>query len=476
MAPLLAAAYPLALVQRLQHGRGYPRLRAQLHQLHQQGRPVAKTLAAVPAARLEGAHDPASYLHAAVHRHPPTAPLRPTGQDRAAMADLVRTALPASVADKVLACRGWPVLARRLGAWSGEALPVADLLADLPAGRVFQARTPAAYTAHLMDLKVAAHRTVARAAHDARTRVRGESRHSADPAAPATPETETTAGPCTAEPDTSEPDRPASTRQDDGPADPLDAEDRDLFDDLDTDRDTDLDADWRDRPRRDAAEADGPTPDRRASPDTAGRNSRPAPAPRSAVPGDDERWLDRRLLIVDRAVTDADVVDPAHSGDVGIVVDGTVLWSEDLDPATAVDRVGLEATVGLGSAARADQLEARLADAQAARAAAALGTSGPPGPRALTAAAATGVLTAAGSASDASSAAPPSAGPHAAAAARAAVAEQSGDPAAAAARAEVTCTPPTAGPAEHGERGPRRVAPPVSPPARHVDVERSPRR
>ena len=50
VAPLLVAAYPPELVQRLQHSRGYPRLRAQLHRLHQQGRPVAKTLADVPAA------------------------------------------------------------------------------------------------------------------------------------------------------------------------------------------------------------------------------------------------------------------------------------------------------------------------------------------------------------------------------------------------------------------------------------------
>ena len=178
VAPLLTAAYPPELVQRLQHSRGYPRLRAQLHQLHQQGRPVARTLADVPAARLEAARDPASYLSAAVHRHPLTAPLRPTGPDRAAMADLVRTAMPDTVADKVVGCRAWPALARRLGAWTDEGLPVADLLADLPAGRVFQARTPAAYTAHLMDLKVAAHRTGARAEHGARTRVDTASRPS----------------------------------------------------------------------------------------------------------------------------------------------------------------------------------------------------------------------------------------------------------------------------------------------------------
>ena len=78
------------------------------------------------------------------------------------------------------------------------------------------------------------------------------------------------------------------------------------------------------------------------------------------------------------------------------MVDGTVLWTEDdLDPASAVDRVGLAATVGLGSAARADRVEARLHDARLhdahpARAAAAGSAAGtvpraiPAGPSAAT--------------------------------------------------------------------------------------------
>ena len=100
-------------------------------------------------------------------------------------------------------------------------------------------------------------------------------------------------------------------------------------------------------------------------------------------------------MIVDRTVADADapdapVVDPARGDDVGIVVDGTVLWTEDdLDPASAVDRVGLAATVGLGSAARADRVEARLHDARLhdahpARAAAA-GSAAGTVPRAISA-------------------------------------------------------------------------------------------
>ena len=105
-------------------------------------------------------------------------------------------------------------------------------------------------------------------------------------------------------------------------------------------------------------------------------------------------------VIVNRTVADADapdaaVVDPARGGDVGIVVEGSVLWTEDdLDPASAVGRVGLAATVGLGSAARADRVEARLHDARShdahpARAAAAGSAAGtvrpsPAGPSAAT--------------------------------------------------------------------------------------------
>ena len=394
VAPLLTAAYPAELVQRLQHSRGYPRLRVQLHRLHQQGRPVTRTLADLPAARLEAARDPASYLSAAVHRHPLTAPLRPTGPDRAAMADLVRTAMPDTVADKVVDCRAWPALARRLGAWTDEGLPVADLLAGLPAGRVFQARTPAAYTAHLMDLKVAAHRTGARAEHRARTRADTASRPSpaearaggsAGPVAAA--DAADSRGPDAAGSDAAGSDaagsgRSARTSPDDrrlpeptaaDPAAVLDDEDLDLFDDLDG-----LRPDQRERPSPGAAEANGPAWDHRAFPDAPGRGRGPGIARRSG-PGTDESWVIGDSVIVDRTVADANapVVDPARGDDVGIVVAGTVLWTEDdLDPASAVDRVGLAATVGLGSAARADRVEARLRDTHPARAAAAGSAAG----------------------------------------------------------------------------------------------------
>ena len=315
------------------------------------------------------------------------------------MADLVRTAMPDTVADKVVDCRAWPALARRLGAWTDEGLPVADLLAGLPAGRVFQARTPAAYTAHLMDLKVAAHRTGARAEHRARTRVDTASRpspaeasagRSAGPAAAADAADtrgsdaagSDAAGSDAAGSDAAGPGRSARTSPDGrrlpestaaDPAAVLDDEDLDLFDDLDG-----LRPDQRERPSPGASDAYGPARDHRASPDAPGRGRGPGAARRSG-PGTDESWVigDPVIgdsVIVDRTVADADapdaaVVDPARGDDVGIVVDGTVLWTEDdLDPASAVDRVGLAATVGLGSAARADRVEARLHDARTLRA------------------------------------------------------------------------------------------------------------
>ena len=215
------------------------------------------------------------------------------------MADLVRTAMPDTVADKVVACRAWPALARRLGAWTDEGLPVADLLADLPAGRVFQARTPAAYTAHLMDLKVAAHRTGARAEHGARTRVDTASRpspaeasagRSAGPAAAADAADthgSDTAGSDAAGSDAAGPGRSARTSPDGrrlpestaaDPAAVLDDEDLDLFDDLDG-----LRPDQWERPSPGASDANGPAGDHRASPDA------PAGAADRALRGDPDR-------------------------------------------------------------------------------------------------------------------------------------------------------------------------------------------
>ena len=76
----------------------------------------------------------------------------------------------------------------------------------------------------------------------------------------------------------------------------------------------------------------------------------PAAADRRTATSTNDGWSGTTSWSTGRS-RDADNVDSTRNDDVAIVVDGTVLWSEDLDPANAVDRVGLEATVGLGSAA-----------------------------------------------------------------------------------------------------------------------------
>ena len=173
------AAYPAELVQRLQHSRGYPRLRAQLHQLHQQGRPVARTLAD-RTGRAAGGRPGSGELPvrrgAPPSRWPPRCdrPARTARRWPTWCAPRCRTR---SRTRWSAAARGrrWPGVSGR-GPTRGYRSRICS--PDLPAGRVFQARTPAAYTAHLMDLKVAAHRTGARAEHGARTRVDTASRPS----------------------------------------------------------------------------------------------------------------------------------------------------------------------------------------------------------------------------------------------------------------------------------------------------------
>ena len=415
VAPLLTAAYPAELVQRLQHSRGYPRLRAQLHQLHQQGRPVARTLAAVPAARLEAARDPASYLSAAVHRHPLTAPLRPTGPDRAAMADLVRTAMPDTVADKVVALprlagagptsrgvdrrgvtgRG---SARRPAGRAGVPGPHPRGLHGAPDGpQGGRAPDRCAGRARRPDPSRHSESPVTgRGERRAQRRPGGGRRRRGHPRV-GHPGSDTP-GSDTPGSDAAGPGRSARTSPDGrrlpestaaDPAALLDDEDLDLFDDLDG-----LRPDQWERPSPGASDAYGPARDHRASPDAPGRGRGPGAARRSGPGTDESRVIGDSVIgdsvIVDRTVADANapvaaVVDPARGDDVGIVVDGTVLWTEDdLDPASAVDRVGLAATVGLGSAARADRVEARLHDAHPARAAAA-GSAAGTVPRAISA-------------------------------------------------------------------------------------------
>ena len=72
------------------------------------------------------------------------------------MAELVLRGLGADLGGEVLACRAWPGLAARLAQWQTRGLPLAELIADLPAGRLATARFPAAYARSVLAATIAA--------------------------------------------------------------------------------------------------------------------------------------------------------------------------------------------------------------------------------------------------------------------------------------------------------------------------------
>ncbi|MHA6797548.1 hypothetical protein ACVGVM_29175 (plasmid) [Pseudonocardia bannensis] len=151
VSPLLVAALPGEVLDKVRQSPGYDRLRDGLFAQYQQGRSVAALLDNLAADKIGDANDPASYLGAIVGRRVESDRLRPTLPDRSAMVDLVARGLPRSVADKVVGCSGWPGLAKRIDAWQRGGLPVEDMLESLPAGRISTAGRPAAYTTALMS-------------------------------------------------------------------------------------------------------------------------------------------------------------------------------------------------------------------------------------------------------------------------------------------------------------------------------------
>ena len=160
--PLLVEAFGQHTAELVQRDRrGYPELRRYLYQLHQQGRPVAAMLRDVPSHRLTEVAHPARYVRTVVGNHSANTPLRQTGPDRAAMEALVRDALDPGTADKVMACRTWPKLARHLQGFTAEGLPVTQMLGALPATRVAQADYPASYALRLLERDATRRRTAA---------------------------------------------------------------------------------------------------------------------------------------------------------------------------------------------------------------------------------------------------------------------------------------------------------------------------
>ena len=82
------------------------------------------------------------------------------------MAELVLRGLGADLGGAVLACRAWPGLAARLAQWQTRGLPLAELIADLPAKRLATARFPAAYARSVLAATIATrHEDLDRRAH-----------------------------------------------------------------------------------------------------------------------------------------------------------------------------------------------------------------------------------------------------------------------------------------------------------------------
>lgn len=148
-----------SLADRVVSNEAFGALAGRLHQLEGRGHDLASVLERLDTAALQRPHvrNPAALaehlarelLHEFVDDQ--SAMSNPV---RGAMSNLVRGALPGPVAEKVLDCPTWPKLADRLEQWQREGRVLPEMLAALPAGRVFGARVPAAYVARLLATAV----------------------------------------------------------------------------------------------------------------------------------------------------------------------------------------------------------------------------------------------------------------------------------------------------------------------------------
>ena len=134
-ATLLQRALPDEVWQRVRKAPGFARLREDLGRRIARGHNVAALVQHLPTEHIVRAHDPAGYLRAVIQR-------AAGGVERTALADLVLRGLGADLGGEVLACRAWPGLAARLAQWQTRGLPLAELIADLPAGRLARHVSP----------------------------------------------------------------------------------------------------------------------------------------------------------------------------------------------------------------------------------------------------------------------------------------------------------------------------------------------
>lgn len=163
--PALRDALPEQLHDTLRASSGYDHLVDDLCAKQATGWSLETLLTQLPTDKITEAGDPARYLSAIIsNRAAQTTPAR-AGIDKVAMAAIVRDALPAEVATRVLDCPAWPALAKTMAQSTshqpapGVAIgqpPLREILAGMPLDAIGRARKPAAYTAKLLTERLAA--------------------------------------------------------------------------------------------------------------------------------------------------------------------------------------------------------------------------------------------------------------------------------------------------------------------------------
>jgi hypothetical protein len=148
--PVLAQAMPADVLDAVQRSRGYEATLALLHDLHRRGATVEPLLHKLPLEQIAASPDPGGHLAAVLRRRAEQNRPQRTGVNRKVMAELVHEGLPPPVADRVVQCRAWPTLAKRLADWNGQGLPLVDMMSKLSAGPIYRADKPAALAVHLL--------------------------------------------------------------------------------------------------------------------------------------------------------------------------------------------------------------------------------------------------------------------------------------------------------------------------------------
>jgi Ftsk gamma domain len=161
--PALRRALPdqvCATVRESKSG-AYDRLLNNLAHLTSTGWSLEDLLTNLPSERIARADNPASYLTAVVSKKAAQIGPPRTGVDRAAMESLVRDAFPHEIADKLIDCKAWPALAKRVNQAQKDDLPIERMLARLPMESISKARKPAAYASTELQRRINARQATA---------------------------------------------------------------------------------------------------------------------------------------------------------------------------------------------------------------------------------------------------------------------------------------------------------------------------